>query len=52
MAAHFAPPAVRPETDAILRSLGSTASLAQTGGLRVQSPITGEVIAQLASTTA
>jgi aldehyde dehydrogenase (NAD+) len=52
MTAHFAPPAVRPETDAILRSFGSTASLARTGGLRVQSPITGEVIAQLAPTTA
>jgi aldehyde dehydrogenase (NAD+) len=47
----FAPSAVRPQAEAILRSLGSTAPLAETGGLRVHSPITGEVIALLASTT-
>jgi aldehyde dehydrogenase (NAD+) len=51
MTAHFAPPPVRSEAGAILRSLGSKISLVGTDGLRVQSPITGEVIAEIAPTT-
>ena len=52
MTAHFAPPPVRSEAGAIVRALGSSAALADTGGLRVHSPITGEAIALLAPTTA
>jgi aldehyde dehydrogenase (NAD+) len=51
MTARFAPSPVRAEAQATLRALGSTAPLAETGGLGVHSPITGEAIARLAPTT-